>query len=150
MAHPAPARTDRGRTTRAWLARLTRARTGRTRTAARPPRNDSRGWTCSAANRTKPTGSWVAASGYSTTLSAPAPAQSRTAAATSSAPPATAAVPSRPSAARPRAARAGAPPRRVGAGHRHQVDEDGVRAGQARGRAGLADDLARGAQPVKG
>jgi hypothetical protein len=41
------------------------------------------------------------------------------------------------------------PPRRVRSCHRHQVDDDLVRAGQAGRRVGLGDDLAGGAQPVR-
>jgi hypothetical protein len=42
------------------------------------------------------------------------------------------------------------PSRRVRAGHRQQVEDDGVRAAAAGGGAGLVDDLAGAAQPVRG
>ena len=63
-------------------------RTGRSRAvAAGSPRNASSGCTCSAANRMKASGSWSSGAGWSTTLSAPAAAQKRTASATAPASP---------------------------------------------------------------
>jgi hypothetical protein len=44
----------------------------------------------------------------------------------------------------------GQPPRRVRAGHRHQVEDDGVRARPAGGSLGLCDGLAGAAQLVRG